>query len=151
MSACVLSCFSCVQQLTTLWTVACQAPLYVRFSGKNTGVGCHAHLQGIFLTQGSNPHLLRLLHWHVGSLPTTSATWEALHWEGRASLVAQMVKKICLQSRRCTFDPWVGKIPWRRDWQATPVFLPGKSHGQRAWRVQSIGLQRALCYKIKKA
>ena len=28
------------------------------------------------------------------------------------------------------FDPWVGKIPWRRSWQATPVFLPGESHGQ---------------------
>ena len=37
--------------------------------GKNTGVGCHALLQGIFLTQGSNPHLLCLLCWQVGSLP----------------------------------------------------------------------------------
>ena len=36
--------------------------------GKITGVHCHALLQGIFLTQGSNPHLLRLLHWQVGSL-----------------------------------------------------------------------------------
>ena len=32
---------------------------------------------------------------------------------------------------RCRFDPWVGKIPWRKAWQLTPVFLPGKSHGQR--------------------
>jgi len=30
------------------------------------------------------------------------------------------------------FDPWVRKIPWRREWQPTPVFLPGKSHGQRS-------------------
>ena len=30
------------------------------------------------------------------------------------------------------FDPWVGKIPWRRKWQPTPVFLPGESHGQRS-------------------
>ena len=30
------------------------------------------------------------------------------------------------------FDPWVGKIPWRRKWQSTPVFLPGESHGQRS-------------------
>ena len=29
------------------------------------------------------------------------------------------------------FHPWVGKIPWRRKWQPTPIFLPGKSHGQR--------------------
>ena len=37
--------------------------------GKNTGVGCHARLQGIFPTQGWNPHLLCLLLWQVGSLP----------------------------------------------------------------------------------
>ena len=30
------------------------------------------------------------------------------------------------------FDPWIGKIPWRRAWQPTPVFLPGESHGQRS-------------------
>ena len=33
--------------------------------------------------------------------------------------------------RRCRFDPWVGKIPWSRKWQPTPVFLPGEFHGQR--------------------
>ena len=33
---------------------------------------------------------------------------------------------------RHLFDPWVGKVPWRRKWQPTPVFLPGKSHGQRS-------------------
>ena len=30
------------------------------------------------------------------------------------------------------FNPWVGKIPWRRAWQPTPIFLPGESHGQRS-------------------
>ena len=44
--------------------------------GKNTGVGCHALLQGIFPTQGWNPHLLCLPHWQVGALPLV--TWEAL-------------------------------------------------------------------------
>ena len=39
------------------------------FPGKNTGVGCYFLLQGIFLTQGSNPWLLGLLHWQAGSLP----------------------------------------------------------------------------------
>ena len=33
---------------------------------------------------------------------------------------------------RCEFHPWARKIPWRRKWQLTPVFLPGKSHGQRS-------------------
>ena len=35
-------------------------------------------------------------------------------------------------SERPSFDPWVGKIPWRRRWQPTPVFLPGEFHGQRS-------------------
>ena len=34
--------------------------------------------------------------------------------------------------KRCGFDPWVGKNPWRRAWQPTPVFLPRESHGQRS-------------------
>ena len=37
---------------------------------------------------------------------------------------------IRLQCRRPGFNSWVQKIPWRRKWQPTPVFLPGKSHGQ---------------------
>ena len=37
----------------------------------------------------------------------------------------------CRRHKRPRFDSWVGKIPWRRKWQPTPVFLPGKSHGQR--------------------
>ena len=39
---------------------------------------------------------------------------------------------VCLQCGRPGFEPWVGKIPWRRKWQSTPVLLPGKSHGQRS-------------------
>ena len=38
----------------------------------------------------------------------------------------------CRRRKRCRFDPWVRKIPWRRAWQPTPVFLPGESHGQRS-------------------
>ena len=38
----------------------------------------------------------------------------------------------CRSYRRHRFDPWVRKIPWSRKWQTTPVFLPGKSHGQRS-------------------
>ena len=39
-------------------------------------------------------------------------------------------QRICLQCKRRGFKPWVGKIPQRRKWQPTPVFLPGTSHGQ---------------------
>ena len=48
------------------------------------------------------------------------------------SLVAQMVKCLCLQCGRPGFDPWVRKILWRRKWQPTPVLLLGKSHGRRS-------------------
>ena len=43
------------------------------------------------------------------------------------------VVRICLLCRRPRFSLWVGKIPWRRKWLPTPLFLPGKSHGQ--WKL----------------
>ena len=69
-------------------------------------MGCHL-LQGIFLTQGSNPGLLHcrqtLYHLsHQGSL----YIW--------ASLVAQTIRESACQCRRPGFNPWFGKIPWRR-------------------------------------
>ena len=41
-------------------------------------------------------------------------------------------KESVCQCRRCGLDPWAGKIPWEKKLQPTPVFLPGKSHGQRS-------------------
>ena len=41
-------------------------------------------------------------------------------------------KSPVMQKTQIRFDPWVRKIPWRREWQPTPVFLPGESHGQRS-------------------
>ena len=38
----------------------------------------------------------------------------------------------CSRRKRCRFDPWARKIPWRRAWQPTPVFLPRESHVQRS-------------------
>ena len=38
----------------------------------------------------------------------------------------------CRRHKRHWFDPWVRKIPWRRKWQPTPLFLPGEFHGQRS-------------------
>ena len=60
----MVSRFSHVQLFTTVWTVVHQALLSMRISpGKNTGVGCHALLQGIFSTQRSNSSLPCLLHY----------------------------------------------------------------------------------------
>ena len=41
-------------------------------------------------------------------------------------------KEPACQCRRHRFNPWVRKMPWRRKWQPTPVFLPGKCHGERS-------------------
>ena len=41
------------------------------------------------------------------------------------------------ECKRCGFSPWVRKIPWRREWQPTPAFLPGEFHGQRSLAVYS--------------
>ena len=67
--ACLLSHVSCVQLFVTLRTVAHQAPLSMGFSKPEYQNGGHALLQGIFPTQGSNPHHLSLLNWQASSLP----------------------------------------------------------------------------------
>ena len=65
---------TCACMHRTVWLcdpVDCSPPgssVHGVFPDKNTGVGCHFFLQGTFPTQGSNPHLLCLLHWQVGSL-----------------------------------------------------------------------------------
>ena len=51
--------------------------------------------------------------------------------QGTRWLTSGSDSRICLQCRRRGFNPWVGKIPRRRAWQPTPVFLPGEPHGQR--------------------
>ena len=48
-----------------------------------------------------------------------------------ASLVAQLVKNLPAM-HETQFNPWVGKIPWRKEWQPIPGFLPEKFHGQRS-------------------
>ena len=53
---------------------------------------------------------------------------------------------MCLPAQevqRRAFDPWVGKIPWRRTWQPTSVFLPGESMGRGAWRVTVCGVTKS--------
>jgi len=42
------------------------------------------------------------------------------------------IRLLCRRHRRFGFNPWVGKIPWRRAWQPTPVFLPGETQVKRS-------------------
>ena len=110
---------------------------------KNTGVGCHFLLQEIFPTQGSNPGLLhcRQIFFFPPEPPGKPKSMRLdgsintyLHWSGRSFPGGASGKESTCQGRRHKrhgFNPWVGKIPWRRAWQPTPVFLPRESHGQR--------------------
>ena len=90
----------------------------------------------------SHDPALEVTCYHVGTLRTGSS----VHWfRGRifletsyhrirafpsGSVVRTHLQ--CRSLRRYGLDPWVTKIPWRRAWQPTPVFLPGESHGQRS-------------------
>ena len=74
---------------------------------------------------------------HQGNCFTQSAVISFTHGFSHHRLVAQRLKHLpgMQETRECKrpgFDPWVGKIPWRRKWQPTPVFLPGESHGGRS-------------------
>ena len=55
------------------------------------------------------------------------------------SLVAQLIKNLRAM-QETQVDLWVGKIPWRRKWQLTPVFLPGKSTDRGAWQATVHGV-----------
>ena len=111
----------CAQVLSYVWLSGSTRRLCSRdFPGENTGVGCHFLLQGIFLTQGKDLHLLNQLHQQADSL---SLSPPAL------PLVAQ--KRLPAMQ-----EAWVQSLgqedPCRRQWQPTPAFLPGESHGQRS-------------------
>ena len=76
-------------------------------------------------------------HWDMApGLRDLTAEWSLLHaftWQNEV-LMAQQIR-ICLQCRRHRrwgFNPWIGKIPLSRKWQPTPIFSPGKLHGQRS-------------------
>ena len=78
---CAKSLQSCLHShvCAKLWTVASRLPCPWTSLGKNTRVGWHALLQGIFLTQGSDPPPLSLLHWQAGSLPL-APPGKPFHW-----------------------------------------------------------------------
>ena len=129
------------------------------FPGMNTGVGCHFLLQGIFPTPGSNLCLLCLLHWKTDSLPLVTPGKpqgsrcrylnRMIEIEVRHELLGfpdgtsgKEPTCQCRRHKRCKFNPWVWKMPWRRAWQPTWVFLPGESHR---------GVWQATVHKVTKS
>ena len=134
----MLSC-SVVSDSVTPWTLAYQAPLSMEFFGKNIRVGCHFFLQGIFQIQGSNPHLLCLLHCrhivyplsHQGSLlislpllklfgPLGGLLKQKHHFATKGQIVKAMVLPVVMY--QC--ESWTIKKtePWR-NWCFQTVML----------------------------
>ena len=60
-------------------------------------------------------------------------------------------QRICLQCRRPRFDPWVGKLSWRRESQPTSVFQPGEFHGQRRLAVYSPWVESDMTEEVVRA
>ena len=67
--------------------------------------------------------------------PEGGANWETstdIHTLDPQVVCGKKSSCQCRRCKRCGFDPWVRKTPWRRKWQLAPVLLPGKFHGQRS-------------------
>jgi len=119
----MLSCFSHVQLFATPWTVAYRLLCPWDSPGKNTRVGCHALLQGIFLTQGSNPYLLQFTHWQAGSLPLAPS--------GKPQWVLQIpANSIIHFQEKCK---WFLRPESRRPPPHSPAAGPTHTPGQVPW------------------
>ena len=109
------------------------------FPGNSTGVDCHFLLQGIFPNQGLNPGLPHcrqtlycLTHREIYLLLSKNGDHNGTYLSYPGGAIGKEPACQCRRWKRCEFDPRVGKIPWRRAWLPTLVFLPGESHGQRS-------------------
>ena len=108
-----------------------------RSCGQNRSASLQNCTAVAFFVRCSGPSTLLLPQ----SLQATFPANSSLSWPGRIPRWLSGKESAC-QCQRHRFDPWVGKIHWRREWQPTPVFLPGESPGQRKpGRLQSMGWQ----------
>ena len=82
---------------------------------------------GLERIQNQIPSLTLNAKLNVKRLPAMQDTWVRSLCNSGKELASQ-----CRQHKRRGFNPWVGKIPWRRAQQPTSVFLPGESQGQRS-------------------
>ena len=103
--------------------------------GKNTGVGSHSLLQGIFLTQGSNPNLL---HWQVDSLPLSHRGSPQLGWESNSSPTSAKFSGHQVHFLKGSENTSCG---WRWEGQARQ----GGQGGQRLWRGAMLDGKVRLC------
>ena len=97
---------------------------------KKSGGGGNLFLNSFAKSRTCLMRIMKLMSLDVCLLPRNQGGAISKVVDTWASQVVQWWR-IRQQCGRHGFDPWVGKIPWRRKWQFTLVFLPGKSQGQR--------------------
>ena len=102
-------------------------PEYAQTLAFQTSVHC---FEVVYQVLGAKGVLLgcTCVQCHLDGEAEFPGSWSKSTW---ASLAAKW-SRLCLQFGRCRLDPRIWKIPWRRKWQPIPVFLPGKSHGQKS-------------------
>ena len=113
---------SCVQLFATPWTIAHQAPLSMEFSKQEYWSGLPFPSLGDLSNPGIQPMSPQGPFRYMGTLSTALGT---LHF-------GSAVRNPPAKEGDSRLDPWVRKILWRRKWEPTLVFLPGKSYGQRS-------------------
>ena len=122
---------SCVRLFATLWTIPHQAPPFSGFSRQEYWSGLPFPSPGDLPDPGIEPRSPAVQADTLTSEPPGKPIY-TLPYVKWGFPGGSDRKRTCLQCRRPEFNPWVGKIPWRREWQPTPVFLPVKSHGRRS-------------------
>ena len=135
--ACILSCSVVSNSLKPFGLQPSKHFCPWNFPGKNTGVGCHfLHLRFHFIELTSAFPLPELFGACYTLQSRSSKLIPIFSNVFTLGLPRQLSGKEstcqCRRHRRRGFDLWVGKIPWRKAWLPTPVFLPGKLHGQRS-------------------
>ena len=81
--------------------------------------------------QGSNMSLYRISQIYQIVLQSVWRLFKTMPDVGRFPAGTKEPTCQCRRHKKCRFDPWVKKIPWRKAWHPTPLFLPGESHRQR--------------------
>ena len=122
----------------TPWTISHQAPLSMGFSGQEYWGGLPFPSPGDLTDPGIEPMSLQcrqILYQLRDQGSCVKCYQTALHATEKSLMktrVNQCGQLTCWRDKRFRFDPWVRKIPWRREWQLALIFFPGETHGQRS-------------------
>ena len=128
--------------------------LFIGFSSLNLLGTKHSCSSMVAVSLSSSSHSLKVTDpkshmsgswWKTGSCDEPICIYPSIDRDFLGGASGKELICQCRRRKRRVFDPWVGKIPWRRKWQTIPLFLPGKSHGlEDPGGLQSMGSQSHL-------